>query len=525
MKSLPQAHGARHTKSASQNSNELGGLVSCMDNSDPIANAHRQNQLWPSIHSAVEVLHRCTVAKAGAYELIWRLIHIWEATVITLASAGATRLKSEDVDSDAFRGARERLFGMALDDAGQVVKTGPGALDGSIDQWIEILNQIAKLPLRSEDQFLGRLQRFLTTTGAEQSQKASVNLDPLVRSWGAACDVTGIRSEPVPALEAMKAINTFRNRFAHVPFPYDQVDNLHIALESATSELFAISTGGAGPDSPLNGTFVASGAGSKGGAFGTIVDQDSGREPRFAVGGKKWLPSEIWGASPFLESDEMMRWYLLTRLKNSEGVWEYTRYLAESNAVIERNDPDLLDVLRRPTNDEYPDLDSEADGLSDVPDSPPTERQASMATALTALRDRKFSQAIPLLREYLEHRPDYHIGWSRLGYCLREQAVEEASAGNVDKSLKMLAKAEFAFTTAHDHRDLYYQADALYQRSKTHWRTWMVARGDERGSGELEKAMSDARAATDAWDDSKFASWLEFLEGFKSSMAKPTVDA
>ena len=58
-----------------------------------IFRALRQQLLWPSIHAAVDVYQRRRAAAADHYELIWRLVHICECTVITLAAASISRLR------------------------------------------------------------------------------------------------------------------------------------------------------------------------------------------------------------------------------------------------------------------------------------------------------------------------------------------------------------------------------------------------------------------------------------------------
>lgn len=493
-----------------------------MNSNDPLAKAHRQNLLWPSVHGAVDVFHRRSLAGAGAYELIWRLIHIWEATVITLASAGAACLRDGDDGSESFRGVRERLFGMGLDDTGQVVKTGPGALDGSIDKWIEILNLISKLPEVDPDKFLGRLQRFLAMRRFEDSsgEAGLIDIGPLVRSWQVTCVVSSdIRADKVSALDAMRAVNSFRNRFAHVPFPFDRGDELQVALEMATHQFFEVQPA-TNPTSVLVGSFVSSGMSSRGGTFEMISDGSADERVSFAVEVRKGVPAASWSALPFVAHDGMMRWYVLTRLKNAAGVWEYTRYLAESNAVIELSDPGMLALLPQPNSTEYASADFESDAAEEGHDSPRSRRDSAMDKAVSALRARDFATAIPLLREYLKERPDYHIGWSRLGYSLREQAVEEASAGSRDQALVLLDEAVASFTQAAGHRDTYYQADAVYQRSKTRWRRWMIDRDGTDRADQLSASLEDAELAAQVWADSKFASWLEFLRDFELPQAR-----
>ena len=48
--------------------------------------------LWPSVSDAVDTFLRRRHNNADPYERVWRLIHLWEATEITLSLAGMSRL-------------------------------------------------------------------------------------------------------------------------------------------------------------------------------------------------------------------------------------------------------------------------------------------------------------------------------------------------------------------------------------------------------------------------------------------------
>lgn len=270
-----------------------------MSTDETLFKAHRQNQLWPSIHAAVDVFYRRRLARGGAYELIWRLIHVWESTTITLASAGAAWLREESKDSDDFRGVRERLYGMALDDTGLVVaKTGPGALDGSIDKWIEILNHFARLHRRDSQGFFGKLQAFLSPESSnEQPEDETLHIDigNLVRSWERACDVpTQIRPARVMPM-TLCGPSTHSGIALHT---YHRIDELCRHVEDVTRQLFAVRPGAASPDSVLSGSFVFSGSRSFGGAFEAMPEPTQGGQPSYAVNVRKGRTPQIWEASP-----------------------------------------------------------------------------------------------------------------------------------------------------------------------------------------------------------------------------------
>jgi len=48
--------------------------------------------LWPSISDALDTFLRRRHNNADPYERVWRLIHLWEATAITLSLAAMARL-------------------------------------------------------------------------------------------------------------------------------------------------------------------------------------------------------------------------------------------------------------------------------------------------------------------------------------------------------------------------------------------------------------------------------------------------
>src|ERR1035441_8566033 len=102
-----------------------------------IFRALRQQLLWPSIHAAVDVYQRRRASNADNYELIWRLIHICECTIITLASAAISRVRHLGKNQE-FLELRERCYGITWNATEASLEKGPGALDGSIDKWIEL---------------------------------------------------------------------------------------------------------------------------------------------------------------------------------------------------------------------------------------------------------------------------------------------------------------------------------------------------------------------------------------------------
>ena len=108
----------------------------------------------------------------------------------------------------------------------------------------------------------------------------------------------------------------------------------------------------ANDESILSGSLALKDSILRGAGYRDTPDTWQAVEHETFVWGKKG-DLEFWDARPFIFLDKMMRPYLLSRLKNEAGSWEYTRYLAEANAVYSVSDPDLLKLLPRPEESDY----------------------------------------------------------------------------------------------------------------------------------------------------------------------------
>ena len=107
--------------------------------------ASNNNMLWPPIADALDTFLRRRQNQAGRYERTWRLIHVWESVEIALSVAALSRLCVEKAPADLFRRVREHFYGTYWDDTTRSFRSSQGAAEGSIDQWINILDEIAKV--------------------------------------------------------------------------------------------------------------------------------------------------------------------------------------------------------------------------------------------------------------------------------------------------------------------------------------------------------------------------------------------
>ncbi len=528
--------------------------------------SYRQLQFWPPIHSALDVYIRRKAGGAEPYALIWRLIHVWECTTIMLASAAASRVRCmTESETSLDRTIRERLFGYSANEAdGRLQKNGAGALDGSIDKWREILWMVAKGEPKSSG-FLESLCLFLNSQrrikpedgGAEVIEvcsKQKINLDALITAWRKACDVPpNVLNSDQDINQTLQSINTFRNRFAHVPFPAHRLSELHVAFEIATDDFFRCA--GGGQQSCLCGAIRSKNIRIQGN--GPATDQCSTKPERdlFAWGhkNKKDSPPEQWVASPFVLLDEMTNVYLLTRLKDIAGSWEYTRYFSEGDTIRLVVSPALLGDLPPPKEEEYlidlPRVESEEtpeqpvqnedftspveqpaetpapqqrepDSLSiqnpEPPSPPPTRRECrTYYDALDAISARDYAPAIECLERVVQERPNYHVAWQRLGYAQRERAVQLDQAGNSDDAIAMLSRSLASFKQSAKHNDREYQAEAHYQSSKSQYRLHLIQGSLSRWNDALNDALNEAETAARMSASSKFITWCEFLEASK----------
>jgi hypothetical protein len=322
----------------------------------------------------------------------------------------------------------------------------------------------------------------------------------------------------VSVKDALQAINSFRNRFAHVPFPYDQWQDVCRELEVCTFRLFEIPPSACNDESPLSGSFAIKDSLLRGRGYRHTPETWQSVERETFVWGKA-NDQEFWNAQPFILLDRMMRPYLLTRLKNEAGSWEYIRYLAEANAVYSISNPDLLKLLPRPEEADYR-VEKEEDAgenpgnalpvvapaeapLPNAAPQPITSREHAFAAA----RERNFEPAIQFWKDEVVTRPYFHSGWQRLGFAQREYGVDLMDS-NVEVAEQFLRHSVESFTKATSHSDPQYAAEAFYNRSKSHWRLWRLNQDPE----QFKSALNDSESAVSCFYDTRFLSWDEFLK-------------
>lgn len=467
--------------------------------------------LWPSVHAAAHVYRVRRECGADAYELVWRLIHVSECVAITLAAAAIARIREMPPMQAEYLKLRERSYGLSWNQAEELLEKGQGALDGSIDKWIEMLQLVSGFAPQ-ESGYLSALVSFLNAGAPNEGlgDDAKIDLGPLVRAWAQACDLPpALKGEKVAPKEALTAINSFRNRFAHVPFPYDRVSEVWQSLEECTFHLFAVPPTGSNVLSPLAGAFGLGDSLFRGSGFCKPEPSwKSSAEEAFAWGANF---AESWKARPFVHLDKMMRPYVLTRLRNEEGAWEYTRYLAEGNAILRLNEPAWFKILPQPDKNEYASTE-EPQPVATGPVAQPPSIQAhpiqDRDQAIQALREKRYEPAIDFFKKELQDRQYYHSGWSRLGYAQREFAAHLMDIRHDEEAKDQLKDSIASYGKAVHHTDSRYSAEAHYHRSKAYWRLWKLTNSQD----DLKAALADAVKAAGTYYEDRFLSWSEYVE-------------
>lgn len=478
--------------------------------------ANEANGLWPPIADAVDTFLKRRATGADAYERIWRLIHVWEAISITLVGAGVSRVRDIDSESAVFRRCREHLHGRAWDSVTRSFNSYQGVFAGSAQARISILDELSA----ADDQGSGFLRSLKTFLTADQ-----LSAESLVTLWARICDVpdTASNATGLSVRGAMRLINEFRNRIAHVPFPYDSLGGLADALEDTTERLFAITPHAwqVFPDegrleNPMCGLILSGDRTLYGGAH--RHNESPCDQLRFSYPPHKKPTSkkESWDSEPFLFVDSMLRPHVMTRLRGA-GTWEFTRYRAEANAVIYHEAPQWQRHTEPPTESQYltPEVVQEAREEQAIVASlalqgaTPTDpgHATDFEQALRLIRNGDYEPAINYFAAVVGTRPDYHTGWLRLGHAQRELAMRRRGVDG-DAAINLFNESIASLSEATKHAYPERRAQALYERSKAYFhRSRFISSIEDHAN-----SMHDALGAAGIQPDTRYRSWVTYLK-------------
>jgi tetratricopeptide (TPR) repeat protein len=173
------------------------------------------------------------------------------------------------------------------------------------------------------------------------------------------------------------------------------------------------------------------------------------------------------------------------------------------------NEPAWFKLLPQPDKAEY----------ASVEEPPPQPiGQAAQVTqvqplmdrdqAIQALREKRYEPAIDFFKRELGDRPNYHSGWSRLGYAQREYAAFLMDSGRDEDAKAQLKDSLTSYGKAVQHSDPRYSAEARYHRSKAYWRLWKLTQAPN----DLKGSLDDAATAAKTYYEDRFVSWSEYLD-------------
>lgn len=484
-----------------------------MSNINNLEHAHKGNYLWPTIADAVDIyLSRTGAENFESYERIWRLIHIWESTEVTLASTAiANMLFYRDANDTVLLKAREYFYGIRWNQAEEELQYFQGAQDGSIDKWISILHEISKDTTKRQ-RYIEDLKFFLS--------KKSLDLRELGQAWKKASDVPPMifKSNEFKVIDAFRHINSFRNRFAHVPFPYNLLEELADALESVTDQLFAISPRPVSyydrkekwESSPLTGSFFIGkrflhGILSEG--LNQVVEK-----PFFVYPGNinksKKREQERWETFKLVVFDDTLRPHLISKRKTDVAI-EYIRFRAEANAVVVRQ-VQIDKLIKKPQPSEYSGKKRQEDN---VVKETSKDIKISFSDAIEASRNGDYNTAIRFFEELKNNEPSSHLALLNLGYAQRDKAVQ---IDNQAETKKLLKSAIENFENVTNHKDKEYKAQAYHELSKTYYQLAKINKIPKK-EADLDTARSKALEAVSLSSDPRYLAWYEYVTALKAS--------
>jgi hypothetical protein len=509
--------------------------------------------LTPIGNSVDAYRSRWLAEKSAHYEHLWRLIHIQEAVVVSLGACVATRLLalwSADAEMlPQLNKLRSLLTGYSDDDENFNEKrtAAESCFSGSINAWVNLLSWVARsVSPNSNCEYVKAVGSYLTMPPPQNRELAFL---PSFR--GISPNVSAYEAAELPRIRRFEAINVLRNKIAHVPLPYEQLQPLHLGLQR---EVFSALHEDYRPENTdLNSVKWFSVLRGKLATRACIINGSEKTENTgIEVGSEdgvifeSGLNSELrWAIAPFIRPNAELKVSVLFRVPDFDPTEErlkieYHRFAAESNAVKEENlaasclrdwhlqkPPVLIPVepvveatahVPEPEN-VTPTFSSDpaVDAPTPTPriESAEPERTpiigpfATKSAAINAFRVGDFDYAIELL---LKVKSEYSHMWNdamaqKLGQAYLRHAVEDFALTD-DERRGFLDSAETYLKASLRHRDEEYQAAAHYELSKVAYRRFKLNRDAEF----MRKAKEEIEAALQLVAETRFLTWLEYLE-------------
>ena len=477
-------------------------------------------RLWTPIANSFEAYRRRLIVEESVYyEHIWRLFHINESLIVTLASAVATRVldiwktdrnKFENEESSILH-IQNILTGLDRNDSTKDPKNG--CFSGSMNEWINLLNATKNVRLKDSepDPFINEINQYIN----EEITEPLSFLD----DWG---KITSSHSNPtltgnkLTRLQRIKAINELRNKLAHVPISWRILPKLHSNLRKEililmTPEYQKYNS----PSEDINttkfhpalcGKIIHKQAYVTGSNFGKEVNKYE-KNTNCLLEWQNWQNDEVslsWNGSPFFYFDEEFKVSLLFRILNLsydledlEG--EYYRFAAEIEPVQKiKLDRDQVEPLLPPLPKQPNNIDVDTNCL------------ALRNKAETAFNNRDFKESVKYYGEISQKCGNSynHVAKSKHGAAMWRLA--NYSTDSIDERKKQFKNAIALLEQASEHIEIGYKAEAYYQQSKAYLH---LSRIDYQNKKQyLEKALEAIRKALTFVFTPKYIGWYEWLE-------------
>ncbi len=495
---------------------------------------------------------RWLAEKSAHYEHLWRLIHIQEAVVVSLGACVATRLLAlwgaNTEKLPQLNKLRSLLTGYSDDEESFNEKrsAAESCFSGSINAWVSLLSWVARsVSPNSDCAYVKAVGSYLTATPGQNPELAFL---PSFR--GISPNVNAYEAAELPRIRRFEAINVLRNKIAHVPLPYEQLEKLHLGLQR---EVFSALHEDYRPENTdLNSIKWFSVLRGKLATRACIINgSDKTENNGITVGSEdgvifeSGLSSELkWSIAPFIRPNAELKVSVLFRVPDFDPTEErlkieYHRFAAESNAVKEENlaasclrdwhlqklpasprivelPPEVIAQTPEPER-AVPTLPVDTTTESTIPALPhevlePEPAQigpfATKSAAINAFRQGDFEQAIELL---LKVKNEYSHMWNdamaqKLGQAYLRHAVEDNMTD--ETRLSFLRDAETYLKASLRHRDEEYRGIAHYELSKVAYRRFKFT-GDHEF---MTKAKQEIESALQIVAETRFLTWLEYLE-------------
>jgi hypothetical protein len=495
--------------------------------------------LWTPIANAVDSYRRRLLIEASAfYEHTWRLIHIHEALVVTLGTALATRLftlwneqPNTIIDEDLIKIQTQKIItGLNPEDPSQ--NPSSGCLSGSISEWITLLNSAKNLNLSTPCPFIDNLKNYIEKV-PESSNNNSL---AFLNDWERIAPVLSYREQQLTSIKRFQAINELRNKLAHVPISARILPNLHKNLRKEllwllTHDLKWLNDEDATKDIAIKSWHPS--------LCGKIYDQKAfvsgsnfGKPPTDETHQNKkgvyweWNPNKneriTWRASPFVYFDDELKVSLLFRVTNLSydldvnPTGEYHRFAAEVEPV-QRRDISVDDIKSWLPEKPSPEP-TEARDTSDTNDEIDTPESLKLeesnpdilrTKAEDAFKNRNYKEAVLCYEKMASQSlSNYtHVAKSRHGAALWR--IANFSKEDIETRKKNFLRAIQLLDEASEHRDIGYQAEAHYQKSKAWWHLAEI--DSENKENLLDRAKDEAEKALGLALEQRYIGWYEWM--------------